>query len=173
MACWTANEQKRSPGADLFEEKKKRNAELQRLYGLGMCILHWWSEYLMVFKNGFIVLFTLCALLISLNHHPRLSLHRSQYIYFDSKLKWTILLEMLWPWSNSSVVESLFAGTLSVVTFHIKWRNRPSQSGFRSFNMFTHTWASISHFIYKSWSWKAGEALASGFTINVLRGYDA
>lgn len=51
----------------------------------------------MVYTNSFIVLFTSRAVHGSLNHRPRLSVHRSQSAYIDGKFKWTILFEMPWP----------------------------------------------------------------------------
>lgn len=104
-------------------------------------------------------------------------------IYTDSKLKMDDSVRNAVALLCSSIVQRLFAGGLSAVTFQVKCRNRPSQSGFPSVNTSTHVLYPqrftllIVELLVKSdsnadrceqVSEQQGETGASGFTINVL-----
>lgn len=133
------------------------------------------------------VLLHLPHVLLLLKPPPHVCQCTGRSIYIDSKLKMDNSVRNAVALFRPSVVESSFAGGTSVVTIHIKCRNRPSQPFFRSFNTFAHTWAEphifnlqITELIVKpnynadrcqtKESEQQGETVATGFTINVFRG---
>lgn len=108
-----------------------------------MCILHWWSQCLMVYRNSFIVLFTLRDVHVSLHHAHVCQCTGHSPPTFKMKLKSTVRLEMLWPCS----VCPLWRACLTAVTFSCQMQ-APTIIIWFAFTQHTQ-WASSSHFIYK------------------------